>query len=236
MLGSQINANLEKIWSEIILLDANDTVELLMDPTEEKNIMNSVINKIRSPKKKRVAFVYDKDPSVSDWIYGHELGRLHLEESLGDEIATKAYITDDVDEDGIIELPNPIPMHAANDQQYLIRWYALDIDGRQINKLHTYHNYVGGWYLELDSVWAPRVSVVQEGSTYTFYLWDEANVSAQGLFSVHCFTGSSRETQAAEDGRFPLLVTEKEVFAAALSDTALELGITEENLIILHSP
>jgi len=132
-------------------------------------------------------------------------------------------------------MPYLITMKAAmgedTAEQHLIRWYALDIDGREINKLYSYHNFVGGWYLELDSAWAPRVSVVQEGSTYTFYLWDETYVSAQVLFSVHCFTGSSREAQAAEDGRFPLLITEKEAFAASLCDAALEMGITEENLI-----
>lgn len=142
---------------------------------------------------------------------------------------------DDLNNDGILEMPYLITMKAAmgedTAEQHLIRWYALDIDGREINKLYSYHNFVGGWYLELDSAWAPRVSVVQEGSTYTFYLWDETYVSAKVLFSVHCFTGSSREAQAAEDGRFPLLITEKEVFAASLSDAALEMGITEENLI-----
>jgi len=142
---------------------------------------------------------------------------------------------DDLNNDGILEMPYLITMKAAmgedTAEQHLIRWYALDIDGREINKLYSYHNFVGGWYLELDSAWAPRVSVVQEGSTYTFYLWDETYVSAQVLFSVHCFTGSSREAQAAEDGRFPLLITEKEAFAASLCDAALEMGITEENLI-----
>lgn len=142
---------------------------------------------------------------------------------------------DDLNNDGILEMPYLITMKAAmgedTAEQHLIRWYALDIDGREINKLYSYHNFVGGWYLELDSAWAPRVSVVQEGSTYTFYLWDETYVSAQVLFSVHCFTGSSREAQAAEDGRFPLLITEKEAFAASLSDAALEMGITKENLI-----
>lgn len=98
MLSSEIKVNLEKIWSEILLLGEDDTVELLMDPTEEKNIMNSVINKIWSSKKKKVAFVYDKDPSVSDWIYGHELGRIHLDEALGEEIETQAFITSDAED------------------------------------------------------------------------------------------------------------------------------------------
>ena len=142
---------------------------------------------------------------------------------------------DDLNEDGILEMPYLITMKAAmgedTTEQHLIRWYALDIDGREINKLYSYHNYVGGWYLALDSGWAPRVSVVQEGSTYTFYLWDETYVSAGVLFSIYCFTGSSREEQAAQDGRFPLLSTETAVFAAHLEPSALEMGITEENLI-----
>lgn len=97
MLSSEIKTNLDKIWSEITLLGENDNVELLMQPTEETKIMNSVFNMIKPTKKKKVAFVYDKDPSASDWIYGHELGRLHLEEVLGDAITTKAIITNDVE-------------------------------------------------------------------------------------------------------------------------------------------
>lgn len=97
MLSSQIKANLDKIWSEILLLGENDNVELLMQPSEETTIMNSVFSKIKSYKKKKVAFVYDKDPSVSDWIYGHELGRLHLAEAFGDSIETRVFITNDVD-------------------------------------------------------------------------------------------------------------------------------------------
>ncbi|MCM1159182.1 MAG: BMP family ABC transporter substrate-binding protein [Bacteroidales bacterium] len=96
MLSSEIKVNLDKIWPEILLLGENDSVELLMDPTEEKKIVDSVFNKIRSTQKK-VAFVYDKDPSASNWIYGHELGRLHLEEVFGSEIETRAFITDNAD-------------------------------------------------------------------------------------------------------------------------------------------
>ena len=142
---------------------------------------------------------------------------------------------DDLNSDGIMELPYLINMKAAMGQQpgdqQLIRWYALDIDGREINKLYTYHNYVGGWYLELDSGWAPRVSVVQEGGSYYFYLWDETYMSARVLFTIYCYTGSSRETQATEEGRFPLHSTESAVYAAKLEQVALDMDITNEELI-----
>lgn len=98
MSGTEIKANLDSIWAEILLLGEDDSVELLMAPTEEKKIVNSVINKIKSPKKLRVAFVYDKDPANSNWIYGHELGRLHLEEIFGQGIETHTCVTKDADE------------------------------------------------------------------------------------------------------------------------------------------
>lgn len=142
---------------------------------------------------------------------------------------------DDLNDDGVMELPYLISMKATMGEdpgeQHLIRWYSMDIDGREINKLYSYHNYAGGWYLQLGSDWAPRVSVVQEGSIYTFYLWDEGYVSAQVLFTISSFTGSSREEQALQDGRFPLLRTENAVFAAQLSERAADIGITREELI-----
>ncbi|MBR1865177.1 MAG: BMP family ABC transporter substrate-binding protein [Lachnospiraceae bacterium] len=97
MTSSEIKANLDKIWSEILLLGEDDSVSLLMNPTEETKIVHSVLNIIKPTKKKTVAFVYDKDPSVSAWTYGHELGRLHLDEVFADEIETQAFITEDAD-------------------------------------------------------------------------------------------------------------------------------------------
>lgn len=99
MTSSEIKANLDKIWSEILLLGENDSVSLLMNPTEETKIVHSVLNIIKPTKKKTVAFVYDKDPSVSAWTYGHELGRLHLDEVFADAIETQAFITEDADEE-----------------------------------------------------------------------------------------------------------------------------------------
>ena len=85
---------------------------------------------------------------------------------------------DDIDNDGEVELPSLITMKQSEqggntDKQYLIRWYALDADGAETDKMHTYHNYVGGWYLKLDPQWAHRITVVPDGNEYGFYLWDE---------------------------------------------------------------
>lgn len=98
MTATEIKKNLDKIWSEIQLLQDNDSIELLMDPTTENKSVMNVFNMIMPTKKKKVAFVYDKAPSTSDWIYGHELGRLHIQENLDEIIDTQSYITNDVSE------------------------------------------------------------------------------------------------------------------------------------------
>ena len=91
---AQIKKDLDKIWSEILLLGEDDSVELQMNPSLEKNTVTTVLHKITAPKRRHVAFVYDKEPDTSDWIYGHELGRLHLAEAFGDAIETRTFIVD----------------------------------------------------------------------------------------------------------------------------------------------
>lgn len=141
----------------------------------------------------------------------------------------------DVDGDGVLELPSLIGMQPLywdwnGEAQYLIRWFSLDIHGKESDKLYSYHNYLGGWYIRLDSDWASRVTVEQVGNTYTFYEWDEAFETATCLYTVFALTGSDRQTQAMEDSRFPLYTSESVIYAARLEETAADYGITEETL------
>lgn len=95
---AEIKKQLNKIWPEIILLTEEDTVELVMQPKEGTNVVKSVLNKI-IPAKKKIAFVYNKDPDSSDWIYAHELGRLHLNSVMGDAVETKYFIAADMEKE-----------------------------------------------------------------------------------------------------------------------------------------
>ena len=143
---------------------------------------------------------------------------------------------DDIDSDGVLELPNlitmrPIKNSTSAEQQYLIRWYAMDNSAGEHTKRHTFHNYMGGWYLELGDGWAERVSVVQSGSTFWFYVWDINFENAVPVFSVHVFTGSNREEAAEQDNRFVLLRAEGVIYAARLASGAADYQITQEDLI-----
>lgn len=143
---------------------------------------------------------------------------------------------EDIDDDGILELPSLITMKPVSKwresmQEFLLRWFAMDVEGQEVDKLYTFHNFIGGWYVQLDSAWAKRVSVEQGDGTFTFYVWDEAYREAVPLFTIYVFTGSSRDEDAVKDGRFALYRAEGVAYAARLELDAQQYGITETSLV-----
>ncbi len=142
---------------------------------------------------------------------------------------------DDIDNDGVLELPNLIDMKPVENtwmdsNQKLIRWYAMDADGAEVDKMYTFHNFDGGWYLQLDQFLTPRISVVRRDSSYVFYLWDENFQNAQVLMTIHTLTGHDREVAAADNGYFVLYRTEGVLYAVQTEDVATELGLMPELL------
>lgn len=142
---------------------------------------------------------------------------------------------DDIDQDGEVELPDLITMMPLGEestaQQHLIRWYAMTSGGAEKNKLYTYHNYLGGWYLRLDESWASRISVCAEDGGYGFYLWDEAFGQYQKIFTVFELTGQDREEQAVKDNRFVLYRSESTVYSARLEVASGSINISREDMI-----
>ena len=143
---------------------------------------------------------------------------------------------DDIDCDGVLELPDlitmqPIKNSTSAQQQYLIRWYSMDLNGGETAKRYTFHNYVGGWYLELGESWAQRISVIQTEGTYWFYIWDAYLENAELAFSVHILTGDDREELCEADNRFVLLRAEGVIYSARLESGAANYKITQEDLL-----
>lgn len=143
---------------------------------------------------------------------------------------------DDIDNDGVVELPMLMNMKSldelqSTERQDLIRWYAMEADGSEVDKMYTYHNFVSGWYFQLDSQWAPRLSVRNVANAYEFYLWDEDFTSARRLLTIYALTGQNREEQAMADNRFVVYKTEQFLYAASLEPVALENQINQESII-----
>ena len=143
---------------------------------------------------------------------------------------------DDIDNDGVVELPDLITMIHRNEsglaeKQDLIRWYAMKANGDEVDKLYTYHNFIGGWYLQLERSWAQVLMVQNLGNRYEFELWNEQSGTADKIFAVHILTGEDREEQSVQGDRFVLRRTDTVIYAAELMVEAADYGVTQESLI-----
>ncbi len=143
---------------------------------------------------------------------------------------------DDIDGDGVIELPHLLDMQPLSetrgaDSHYIIRWYAMTADGGEVDKLYTYHDFVGGWYMEMNSQLAARVTVSRSGNEYIFHLWDESQQFSEKLMTVSVLSGQNREEQAGESGRITLLKTDTVIYTATIEPMARRYGLTPQSLI-----
>lgn len=143
---------------------------------------------------------------------------------------------DDVDGDGVLELPRLISLAApagaeSDEDQYVIQWFALNSDGSTVDKLYTYHNFVGGWYLQIDPGIAGDLTAAQRGNSYEFGLWDAKNEQGQKLMTLYVLTGQRREEQAVEDNRFIVYKNDSTIYAVKLEVASAAYGMTQESLI-----
>ena len=171
-------------------------------------------------------------------LRGGEFCNVSLSNESGTSIQTMRnyYVyADDIDDDGTLEIPGLITMAPVENfrpgaAQHLIHWYAMDVDGNETDKMHTFHNFDSGWYLELNEAYARRVSVAQQGRDYTFYVWDAKYEEAVELMTIYTFTGPKRQELSQEEGRFLLHKTDGVIYAASLAPQAAEFGITGGSL------
>lgn len=188
-----------------------------------------------------VASLVDESAIVTDVLamVDGSLTNLSFSNESGTSVKTlrNYYVyADDIDHDGEVELPDLISMAvpyttASESREHLIRWYSMAADGAETDKMYTYHNYLEGWYMELDSSLAKKLYVVQTGQgSYSFCVWNEALGDAEVLWTVYVLTGEDRSAQAAEENRFVLLKTDAVVYAAQMGDAGLMMGISQDDL------
>lgn len=140
---------------------------------------------------------------------------------------------DDIDGDGVLELPDLIPMrenaiNLAGSRKYLIRWYAMDIHGQETVRMYTFHDLAAGWYLELDQKLVNQLSITEQSGHYVFSLWRGETLTE--LLRVDLLSGSNREEEAAEDGRIVMHRTDNVLYTARLSENAQQYGLTIDTI------
>ena len=147
---------------------------------------------------------------------------------------------DDLDGDGFVEIPNVMLLNSyseetADDQFFAIEWFSCTAERNATQKLTTYHNYSGGWYLTLPEKLGVRF-IVWRGDTVSgargldFFSERENGTPGDLLFTIYAFSGDNRSLLAEEDGRFPLAEKNEVIYCALLGETAENFEITRESL------
>lgn len=90
--ASKLREEILKMWKEFVPVKEAEPVKRLLEPEEKKPAFWNKL--LSSTQKLSIAFVYDKKPDTSSWLYAHELGRLHLEEVFPERVETKVYVGD----------------------------------------------------------------------------------------------------------------------------------------------
>ncbi len=86
---ANIEQNLKKMWQEFQHIGTTDHVEVVYSAAEnEKRSLFSGLTGSSTMKEAKIAFVNAKSAEESAWTYGHEIGRLHIENAFGGAVKT----------------------------------------------------------------------------------------------------------------------------------------------------
>ncbi len=110
LTAMEMKEKLDPIMEEFLLESKGGEVQLKTEPsaTAKKKLVNYIWSP--GPKKVMVAFIFDKDPGESEWLYAHELGRLYLEEHSGDKIKTLKVHNINSEEEAVVAMKDLIDM------------------------------------------------------------------------------------------------------------------------------
>jgi basic membrane lipoprotein Med (substrate-binding protein (PBP1-ABC) superfamily) len=154
------NDKVTKAWNEIVMMREQDKVDLVMDPkdvpTQDKKPPLLPFFLSSAPKKYKVAFLYPRSADSSDWVYAHELGRIHLDENFGDQMET--YSVSNVTQDNIeqvltecIENGTDIIFEIA--PQHMTQSLKVAVDHPEVKilncSLNTPHQYIRTYYARM---------------------------------------------------------------------------------------
>lgn len=98
--NNKIQQELTKIWSDFVFYPQKPAVKLLLNAdhaADKKPLVKRILPQSSEPL--NIAFIHAKTVETSSWTYGHDLGRAHLEQVLGEQITVRSYFQADSPEE-----------------------------------------------------------------------------------------------------------------------------------------
>ena len=198
---------------------------------------------------------YGENGTITD-VFLCRNGRLvnvTLEEESGESRETIRFYTAiggaDINNDGIMELPQPVPLmdyriNTASVNFWLIRWRQFDAQGKPHPIFTTYHNERDGWYFILPDFLGESLTLTrtdlpgggERGVTFSYWAGDE-NVAPKPFLTIYKLAGTNRVSRASLPDRFVLFPEEglegadeaNTIYAAQLL-SSWDSGLTEDEV------
>ena len=93
----QLKDEVKALWGEFEKDKRAENVALIMKPDELKQ-GGGLLNTLFGPSSVKVAFLYAREPSGNGWTYWHDIGRINMENNMGERVKTTVSVC--VDPDG----------------------------------------------------------------------------------------------------------------------------------------
>lgn len=90
MTAAELSRSVQAVWSDVAALSREEAITVDTGAAKEgAGLVKRLLSIL--PTKLNVAFIHELQPEQSNWVRGHERGRLHLESTLGEHITTQVF-------------------------------------------------------------------------------------------------------------------------------------------------
>ena len=136
-------------------------------------------------------------------------------------------LPDDINNDGITELPAPESSSSQNDT--LVYWCQCSTTGYTYVISQTYHSQSNGWYFVLPDDWWDRVTITEQ-ETMAGENQVILSVDNYPVVAIYTLTGENRESRANLSGRFLIRRQTGVIYAAELLEGSVMYEMDQAQL------
>ena len=167
-------------------------------------------------------------------IYRPEAGLVNvaLDKTSGVSAAVYPYrqlAPQDIDGDGVTEIPCPLGDSAAEQTDGLVSWMSWQSDGRFQQTAKTYHSLSSGWYFTIPtSWWSWEVDAVTGGIQNESQM--TLRINGDSVLTIYTITGENRDNRSRMGSRIVLRRQASTVYAGEVYEIAPYYGMDEDLL------
>lgn len=186
---------------------------------------------------------FENDNGMQTDIYVLEKNKLRnvaLSAQASTYRSVSLYYSSDVDNDGIIEVPQLQAMPGYENEQaetlWMVDWYCYNVDGSARHMQTTYDSLTEGWSFRFPKNWRGVITArTTSDAGVNQTLFYEVGAETMPLLTIYVFTGDDREEAATAGNLIDLGSTSETCYAAQMGETSGEYRISESQVLAQFS-